>query len=274
MGKIIVAGRKRLDFGRIRFALSRYNVDRTRLRASVATARSGRRSGRTPSRRRCTPGRREDRCRWGYRSDKCIRPRALRSRWHARPHLHCRRDRPGQFRPSHTAFANGVAIQPDGKIVAVGGGEDRARPRDTARTGPLDASLNSDGKVKTDIFRDRFDFEEQATSLFIQLDGKIVAGGQGGTRIKFGLVRYDANGFLDPSFGRKGKVVTDVAPDPDFLTDVALELGTGASPEILAAGASGTRRREVRAHSLQRRRHARLLVWRRWEGSDQLRRRR
>ncbi len=115
-----------------------------------------------------------------------------------------------------TSFDNGsaVAIQSDGKLVVVGanfdgiGGADFAVARYNV-DGSLDASFGTGGKVLTDFGRSY----DQATAVAIQLDGKIVVVGRtqtGGSNDDFALVRYNADGSLDATFGVGGKVHTDL----------------------------------------------------------------
>jgi uncharacterized delta-60 repeat protein len=99
--------------------------------------------------------------------------------------------------------ALGVAIQPDGRIVAAGqSGGDFALARYN-RDGSLDTSFDGDGKVTTD-FGSPFDL---ALGVAIQPDGKIVAAGTSGG--DFALARYNRDGSLDTSFDGDGKVTTD-----------------------------------------------------------------
>jgi len=93
--------------------------------------------------------------------------------------------------------AYGVAIQPDGKIVACGAArKGRLVIARYDTDGALDPTFGADGKVSglagTGACR----------ALAIQPDGKIVAGG--GV-----LARYDTDGSLDTSFGEIGIVATD-----------------------------------------------------------------
>jgi uncharacterized delta-60 repeat protein len=103
------------------------------------------------------------------------------------------------------AAATGIALQPDGKIVAAGhGGDwDFALARYTI-SGKLDPSFGSGGKVLTDLG----DEDDQATAVAVQKDGKIVAAGQTGYKSTqhLALARYTTGGKLDPSFGNGGKV--------------------------------------------------------------------
>ena len=107
--------------------------------------------------------------------------------------------------------ATSVALQPDGKIVAAGGGvinqfNDFALARYNS-DGTLDTSFGSGGKVLTNIGG----VSAQARSLAVQPDGKIVVAGYAnvGGGENFELVRYNSNGTLDASFGTGGEVTTD-----------------------------------------------------------------
>jgi uncharacterized delta-60 repeat protein len=115
---------------------------------------------------------------------------------------------------------NGIALQPDGKIVAAG--QVQINPfnqnPNTAfavirlnPNGAFDASFGTNGLVVTDFLASL----DQATEVAIQPDGKILASGWS-TRsdtnngaYDFALVRYNPNGTLDPGFGTGGAVFTD-----------------------------------------------------------------
>jgi len=86
-----------------------------------------------------------------------------------------------------------VALQPDGKIVVVGGTTNGRRHDDFAvarlkPNGALDASFGVGGKVTVD-----FGSYENAAAVTVQPDGKIVVAGSGG------LARLTPSGALDPS---------------------------------------------------------------------------
>jgi uncharacterized delta-60 repeat protein len=141
---------------------------------------------------------------------------------------------PGQGFSSATA--NSVAVQPDGRIVAVGqarisGGFDAALARYNSN-GTLDASFGTGGRVTTDFAG----FNDQAVAVAIQPDGRIVATGQAGpyvnTGLDFALVRYNSNGTLDASFGASGIATTDFAGSSDQPSSIALQ-GDG---KIVVAG--------------------------------------
>ena len=164
--------------------------------------------------------------------------------------------------------ANGVALQSDGKIVAVGGAasSDFALARYNPN-GSLDPSFSGDGKQTTAFGA----CCEGANGVALQSDGKIVAVGRaaGGD---FGLARYNPNGSLDPSFSGDGKQTTDLG-GLDQANGVAVQ-GDG---KIVAVGGAGTpsashgRRRRLRARPLQPRRLTRPELLRRRQADDRLR---
>jgi uncharacterized delta-60 repeat protein len=103
------------------------------------------------------------------------------------------------------ASAGDLAIQPDGKIVAVGPtSRDLTLVRYTP-DGSLDTAFASTGIVTTSISS----LGDSTDALAIQPDGKIVAAGS----TSFGdlaLVRYTTDGSLDITFGSGGIVSTSV----------------------------------------------------------------
>jgi uncharacterized delta-60 repeat protein len=135
--------------------------------------------------------------------------------------------------------ATGVALQGDGKIVAVGragdfavGAVDFALARYNPN-GSLDTSFSGDGKQTTTFSVGGF---EGATGVALQGDGQIIAVGNDGGG-DFALARYNGNGSLDTTFSGDGKQTTDFgfgAPD-DLANGVALQ-GDG---KIVAVGVAG-----------------------------------
>jgi uncharacterized delta-60 repeat protein len=119
--------------------------------------------------------------------------------------------------PGTRERALAVAVQADGKIVAAGGALGSATQDFTlARYDPdgsLDPSFDGDGKLNTDFAGG----SDEAFAVALQPDGKIVAAGHAGGPgiLDFGLVRYNPDGSLDPSFGGDGKVTTDFAGDQE-----------------------------------------------------------
>ena len=116
--------------------------------------------------------------------------------------------------------ANDIALQPGGKIIAVGSaGSDFALARYN-RDGSLDTTFGDGGKVTTDFFGER----DEARAVAIQPNGKIVVGGlaRSNDNPDFALARYNPDGSLDNTFGDGGKVTTDFFGEFDEASDVAL----------------------------------------------------
>lgn len=114
------------------------------------------------------------------------------------------------FPASQSEMAGSLAIQKDGKLVVGGTAsidtDDFALARMNS-DGSLDSSFDGDGYVITD---DLDALDDSITSIAIQPDGKIVAGGYRGAdkTDEFMIVWYNPNGALDGSFGAGGIVIT------------------------------------------------------------------
>ena len=137
---------------------------------------------------------------------------------------------------SGTDRAFSVAIQSDGKIVVAGlsnngSNDDFALVRYNT-DGTLDTNFDSDGKVTTAIGSGN----EQALSVAIQSDGKIVAAGRSsnGSNDDFALVRYNTDGTLDTTFDSDGKVTTAIGSGTETAYSVAIQ----SDGKIVAAGFS------------------------------------
>jgi serralysin len=136
------------------------------------------------------------------------------------------------------AFA--MVVQPDDKIIVGGsafiaGNNDFALSRYNA-DGSLDSGFGSNGKVTTDFFT----YIDTIYAIALQADGKIVAGGNARhllpvNRSDFALVRYNANGSLDSTFGAGGKATANFFGDFDAITGLALQ----ADGKIVAVGIAG-----------------------------------
>ncbi|MFN9436542.1 MAG: delta-60 repeat domain-containing protein, partial [Planctomycetota bacterium] len=122
-------------------------------------------------------------------------------------------------------LCNSVTMQPDGKIVLAGyaktGTTDVFALMRCNADGTLDTSFGIDGKLTTDIGPSH----ETGQSVTIQSDGKIVVAGLSsvGSTDDFALVRYNANGSLDTSFGTGGKVTTAIGTVTDQGRSVTLQ---------------------------------------------------
>lgn len=131
-----------------------------------------------------------------------------------------------------TDAAYGLALQPDGKIIAVGKGNNDFAVVRYNTDGSLDTSFdgnagNGNGIVRTDITpaNSRID---TATSVALQPDGKIVvAGYYASVPNKSAVVRYNSNGTLDTTFDGStdgnGIVTLSFSTGADLATSVALQ---------------------------------------------------
>ncbi|HEX6702269.1 MAG TPA: hypothetical protein VF101_16195 [Gaiellaceae bacterium] len=132
-----------------------------------------------------------------------------------------------------SAWANSLAIQPDGKAVVAGTSGKSASRFALARyttAGKLDRRFGRHGVVTT------IQPSGQPSAVALQRDGKIVAAGTsfGGEREKIALERYTAEGRLDPSFGTGGKVITAIGSWNDGRA-----LALQRDGKLVVAGQSG-----------------------------------
>ncbi|WP_369251286.1 calcium-binding protein [Streptomyces sp. R41] len=140
--------------------------------------------------------------------------------------------------------AHAVALQPDGKIVVVGGswkGYENCCWFTVARyntNGTLDTSFGGgDGRVFTD-----FGAPQEAMDVAVQpSDGKIVAVGYGGAGVA--LARYNDDGTPDQTFGGgDGMVTNDPAPELPEEGGDARALALQPDGKIVVGGEVGTTR--------------------------------
>jgi uncharacterized delta-60 repeat protein len=139
-------------------------------------------------------------------------------------------DGDGKLTTTDLGVAYGVALQPDGKIVAVGGGAGGFSLARYNAVGSLDTSFDGDGKRTTDFGGG------WASGIALQSDGKIVAVGYVagfGAEGDFALARYNADGSLDVSFSGDGTQTTDIGGD-EGASDVAMQ----RDGKIVAVGSS------------------------------------
>jgi uncharacterized delta-60 repeat protein len=140
-------------------------------------------------------------------------------------------------------YGTALAIQPDGKILAAG----LIVPTGSSYSNFGVVRLDADGLPDTDFgtggianynMAPSLASNDYATAIAQQSDGKIVVGGVAlategmFTYQRFGLLRFDAAGVLDATFGTAGSVI---APSPevagaDYLTAIA-RLPNGALPD-------------------------------------------
>lgn len=129
------------------------------------------------------------------------------------------------------AQAGGVAVQPDGAIVVVGRAGGQFALARHKRHGALDTSFGGDGKVRTEFWLG----DAGAVDVAIQPDGKILVAGS--TAGEWAVARYEADGTLDTSFGRDGKVRTDFTSGPDNASALVIQ----SDGKIVVVGRAGYR---------------------------------
>jgi uncharacterized delta-60 repeat protein len=131
-------------------------------------------------------------------------------------------------------FANAMAIQADGKILATGEGGNSANSIALTRyniNGSLDNTFGIGGIVTTLIGTSCGGY-----AIDIQADGKIVVAGYGllsNNQFCFALTRYNTNGSLDNTFGTAGIVTTIIG---GAYSSFAYALAIQADGKIVVAG--------------------------------------
>ena len=128
--------------------------------------------------------------------------------------------------------AEAAAVQTDGKIIVVGYSNTDIAAVRYLSDGRLDPSFGTGGKVVTSLRSG----EDQASAVSIQTDGRIVVSGSSfnGDSFDFAMVRYNANGSLDPSFGKGGIVTTSIRDADDRATALSIQ----SDHKIVVAGSS------------------------------------
>lgn len=128
--------------------------------------------------------------------------------------------------------ARAMAIQSDGKILALGDGQGNFALARYNADGSLDTTFDTDGKVMTD-----FGEYEEGHGVALQADGKIVVVGRVDVLgvLDFGLARYNADGTLDTTFDGDGKVTTDFGSGNDRAFGVVIQI----DGKIVVAGCAG-----------------------------------
>lgn len=97
----------------------------------------------------------------------------------------------------------------------------------------LDAGFGADGRVAVEL-----GLKSSANAVALQADGKIVVAGSvnPGQARNFSLLRFNADGSLDPGFNHEGALITSVS----MGDDEALALGILADGRIVAGGYSSS----------------------------------
>ncbi len=142
------------------------------------------------------------------------------------------------FNTTGNSSSSSIAIQSDGKIVAGAssqyGGHTQFSLFRCNRDGSIDKNFGTNGVVITQVGTAGND----VSSVAIQKDGKIIAAGDSydGTKYVFTLVRYDAGGSIDSTFGVNGIVTTSIGSTGDFIKSISIQ----NDGKIIAAGVSDT----------------------------------
>jgi uncharacterized delta-60 repeat protein len=151
---------------------------------------------------------------------------------------------------SELGGVRGLALQGDGKLVAVGSskgvnGLQFAVVRYLAN-GALDPAFGSGGVVQTRVSSGYTLFADYANTVAIQPDGRIVVGGTAGKLFRpshyefdFAVVRYTASGALDTTFGTGGMTVGGVGPSGLLHVAEVNELAIRGDGRIVAVGFTG-----------------------------------
>ncbi|NQT36657.1 MAG: hypothetical protein HQ581_04160 [Planctomycetes bacterium] len=133
--------------------------------------------------------------------------------------------------------AAALTLQADGKLVVVGGADNRFAIARYDADGSLDTTFDDDGTVTTWIASGG-----SAQDVHIDDDGRIVILGYAygtTTGADFVLARYNRDGSLDTTFDEDGIVITDFSLLPDLATnDRGTALAVQPDGKIVAVGYS------------------------------------
>ena len=130
--------------------------------------------------------------------------------------------------------AYAIAVQPDGKIVAVGFSTPAVGPSSDfalvryESTGRVDRRFGDNGRVLTDFTGGSMD---QAFGVAIDSIGRIVVAGSSGS--DFAVARYNPDGTPDNTFNSTGKVLTNLG-----ASDAAMAVAVDSNDRIVVAGSS------------------------------------
>jgi uncharacterized delta-60 repeat protein len=157
-----------------------------------------------------------------------------------------------QGRNYEGAESQALTLQPDGKIIVVGRFLDLVTGSHIALArynpdGSLDTGFGNGGKVATELSINGILMTQDASAVALQQDGKIIV--VGSTFYLFGsrrgnvfvVLRYDADGSLDQSFGTGGFVTTDFSGgnpdcDDDLCSDQASAVAVQPDGKIIVVG--------------------------------------
>jgi uncharacterized delta-60 repeat protein len=135
--------------------------------------------------------------------------------------------------------AYAMAVQPDGKIIAVGFSTPAVGPSSDfalvryESTGRVDRQFGDNGRVLTDF--SGTGSTDQAFGVAIDSIGRIVVAGSSSSNVgvDFAVARYNPDGTPDNTFNSTGKVLTNLG-----ATDEAMAVAIDSNDRILVAGSS------------------------------------
>lgn len=142
----------------------------------------------------------------------------------------------GQIAPS--VATKGMTVQSDGKILVVIDGIPSFAVARFTESGSLDPTFDGDGVVTTIVGNSG----SSAHRVGVQSDGRIIVGGVSTSQVggapaitTFALVRYNANGSIDSTFGTGG-IVTTVFGTSSADAPILQDLEILPDDRIVAAG--------------------------------------
>jgi uncharacterized delta-60 repeat protein len=147
---------------------------------------------------------------------------------------------PGQLVATFGPFGNGaklqpanvaVLVQPDGKVVTVGGFDDAVSVARQSTSGRLDRTFSSDGRAQVLVPP-----SGAANAAALQPDGKIVIVGSANGHADFFVARLRTDGALDTTFSQDGIVTTDFGGD---TVDQAFGVAIAPGGKIVVVGQGG-----------------------------------
>ncbi len=135
-----------------------------------------------------------------------------------------------------------ILVQTDGKLLVAGralfGSDGNIFVLRYNPNGTLDTSFGANGIVQTDVDN----LYNRVGGMALQPDGKIIVNGSNFTSydpvspLSSSIVRYNANGTLDNTFGTNGIVRITEPPSQNYPAGIAFALAVQQNGKILTAG--------------------------------------
>jgi uncharacterized delta-60 repeat protein len=134
----------------------------------------------------------------------------------------------GKLQLAGKQLGDGLALQPDGKLVLVGNVETATAPQTATQfavmrmnaDGTPDNAFGTAGFVQTAFTAGG----DRALAVTLAADGKIlVAGSSNQGNTQFALARYNTDGSLDAGFVDGGKATVEIGPFADAAEGVAIQ---------------------------------------------------